>query len=294
MNTNTVKQFKIADICITIDTWCALPQHDMLSLFEKADLEQSCGSIYVCVRLGKRINKDGLTLLCEYAKYSLYTDGEYSYRFYTDGLDTGYGEYACVKIKNGQFDRIDCFVYEDNAAAVPEMRYVLDIIPIEVLMLSFSRILLHSSYIVHEGKAILFSAPCGTGKSTQAKLWEDNLGALTVNGDRAILGKNSENVWTAYGVPFCGSSKICENVSAAIGAIVVLRQAKENTLKRLKVAEAFKYIYSEITLCNAEKHMVNSAMDTIEELCMSVPVYLFSCTKDISAVEVLKKGLETE
>lgn len=292
MSTNAVKHFKIADICVTVDTWCEMPQYDMLVPFEETDGSASCENIYVRVRLSERISKQGLKLLAEYAKYSIYTDGEYNYRFYTDALKTGYGEYACTRIKNGNSDYIECFVYEDNAKAVPEMKHVLGIIPIEVLMLSYSKILLHSSYIVHKDKAILFSAPCGTGKSTQAALWEEYENAVCVNGDRAILGKNSKNVWTAYGLPFCGSSKICKNISAPIRAIVILRQAKENSVKRLNELEAFKLIYSELTLSNAEKHMASSAMDTVLELIKNVPVYLYACTKDALAVEVLKNELE--
>ena len=41
--------------------------------------------------------------------------------------------------------------------------------------------LLHASYVLHEGKAILFSAPSVTGKSTQARYWERERGSTVVN-----------------------------------------------------------------------------------------------------------------
>ncbi len=45
----------------------------------------------------------------------------------------------------------------------------------------------HCSYILHQNRAILFAAPSGTGKSTQAALWEKYRGAEIIIGDRGLL-----------------------------------------------------------------------------------------------------------
>ena len=49
-------------------------------------------------------------------------------------------------------------------------------------------LILHCAYLEYQGKAMLFSAPSGTGKTTQAGLWEQYRGSHTVNGDKALLG----------------------------------------------------------------------------------------------------------
>lgn len=294
MNIHSVKTFKIADVFISMDIWQDLPSFSMLEPFACKESEKGEQSIEVSVRVGEAVDKENLRLLSKFDKYSLYEDDEYFYRFYTEGFVDGFGEYACTRIKKGQFSRVDCTVFEGKTGAVPEMRHLLDILPIEVLMLNFSKILLHSSYIVHNGKAILFTAPCGTGKSTQASLWETHENARIINGDRAIIGKDGNGTFCAYGVPFCGSSKISENVTMPIGAIVVLRQAKENTLERLSAISAFKNIYSELTLCNIDGYATQRAMNVLEELIEAVPVYMLACTKDERAVETLKKAIKTE
>lgn len=51
-------------------------------------------------------------------------------------------------------------------------RNILDAICMEQILNEKSTFILHSSYINFNGKAILFSAPSGAGKSTQADLWE--------------------------------------------------------------------------------------------------------------------------
>ena len=42
--------------------------------------------------------------------------------------------------------------------------------------------ILHASYVVRDGKALLFSAPSGTGKSTQAEFWHTRRGCDIING----------------------------------------------------------------------------------------------------------------
>ena len=43
----------------------------------------------------------------------------------------------------------------------------------------------------------------------------------------------------AHGSPYCGTSGICKNISAPIGAIVILSQADKNKIRRAKTIEAF-------------------------------------------------------
>ena len=48
-------------------------------------------------------------------------------------------------------------------------------------LVDFSGLMLHSSAVIMDGRAYLFSAPSGTGKSTHTQLW------LDVFGDRATI-----------------------------------------------------------------------------------------------------------
>lgn len=88
---------------------------------------------------------------------------------------------------------------------------------LERRMLQKDSFILHSAYIRHRGRAILFSAPSGTGKSTQASLWAQYAGAEIINGDRALLQK-VQDCWMARGLaglrhvghlPKCGCAAEC-------------------------------------------------------------------------------------
>ncbi len=151
-------------------------------------------------------------------------------------------------------------------------------------------LILHCAYLEYNNKAILFSAPSGVGKSTQASLWEKYKNGTVINGDRALLLCN-QNKWNAYGWPVCGSSEICRNTSLPIQAIVMLSQGKTNEICLLSAMQAFTMIYSQITINGWNQNAAAETMNLIEELINKVPVYHLSCTISKEAVDLLEKML---
>ena len=63
---------------------------------------------------------------------------------------------------------------------------------LERRMYQHNHYVLHSSYIVYHDQAILFTAPSGVGKSTQASLWQKYRNIKIINGDRTLITKNKE------------------------------------------------------------------------------------------------------
>lgn len=166
----------------------------------------------------------------------------------------------------------------------------VSVLGLENVMLQNQSLILHSAYMCRNGKAILFSAPSETGKSTQANLWEKYRGTRTINGDRSLLLRK-EDGWYAYGWPICGSSKICNNEAYPIQAIVMLHQAKENSIQRLRLFDAVKKLISEITINMWNSKRQIQAMDLIQELAMEVPVYELGCDISEDAVRCLEEVL---
>lgn len=166
----------------------------------------------------------------------------------------------------------------------------VSLLALERRMIERDSMVLHCAYVHYNGKAILFSAPSETGKTTQANLWEKHRGADTVNGDRALLSCMN-GVWTAQGWPVCGSSEICHLRALPIHAIVMLRQAPKNTVRRLHPAQAFTQLYSQITANRWNQAAHLRTIGLIEQLVGQVPVFELGCTISEQAVECLEQAL---
>lgn len=166
----------------------------------------------------------------------------------------------------------------------------ISLLSLEKHMIKDNALILHSAYMLHNGKAILFSAPSETGKSTQASLWEKYRGTRTINGDRSLL-LCQNNTWYAKGWPICGSSEICFNETYPIQAIVMLKQAKENKTYPLKGMSALKELMSQITINSWDSDFQIKALDQIEKLITEIPVYRLECNISEDAVACLEKAL---
>ena len=170
-------------------------------------------------------------------------------------------------------------------------RNILEAIDIVQILNKYNAFILHSSFINWKNKGIIFSAPSGTGKSTQADLWEKYEQAEIINGDRAAI-RNIDGNWYAYGLPIAGSSNIFKNKRAELSHIIILKQGKQNKLKKLSPREAFIKIYSETTIHTWDSEFQENIIDMITDLVQEIPVYLYECLPDKSAVDFLKSTIE--
>lgn len=164
---------------------------------------------------------------------------------------------------------------------------ILNSIAAEHLIAQNGGFLIHASYLERQGRGILFTAPSGTGKSTQAALWERLRGAEVLNGDRAGVRVIGDTVF-ACGVPFCGSSQICRNRTLPLSAIVYLKQAPETTIRRMRGSEAFRRVWEGCSVNAWDKADVERVSETVMRVLEAVPVFELACTPDESAVIALE------
>lgn len=166
-------------------------------------------------------------------------------------------------------------------------------IELSSLLLEKQALILHASFVIHEDKAILFTGPSGIGKSTQAKLWEENKSCEIINGDRALIKRRGGTLW-AFGIPFSGSSGICFNKEAPIQGIVILEQGNGNCVCTVTEAEAVKFLYSQTAVIRRKELDVLGTFELLEEFVAMVPVVRFICRPEKEAVSMLSDYFEKE
>ena len=153
-------------------------------------------------------------------------------------------------------------------------------------------ILFHCSAMELDGKAYLFTAPSGTGKSTHTRLWREVFGdrVTMINDDKPLLhiskGKTDGAVQSAmvrvYGTPYAGKDGLQTNTSAPVAAIVILHQATENTIERLSERVAYPTLLNQTYRRNDPAGM----MKTLElvGVLAKLPLYSLGCTISEEAV----------
>jgi hypothetical protein len=147
-------------------------------------------------------------------------------------------------------------------------------------------IAIHASAIEFNGKGIIFTAPSGTGKSTQASLWRENKEAKILNGDRAAIRVLNDKVYV-YGTPWSGSSQCFINRRSPLSAIIVLEQHTENSIQKLTNREAIPYLLPRCFLPYHDSDIMRMAISNLEKIIKEIPLYLLKCKPDREAVELV-------
>ena len=200
------------------------------------------------------------------------------------------GKAAFAVTKHDENGNIEICVLPDYLSYFTGTAGIFNRIGMETLLLRHKSLLLHASLIKYKGKTLAFAGPSGVGKSTQADIWKQYLGADILNGDRTALRKEDDG-WYAYGCPYAGTSGIYQNDCAPLAAILVLEQAAENQLHRLTEVEAFPRIYQELSVHHWQRDFVAKATDLCLQMLSQTPIYLLRCRPEESAAELVKKGL---
>ena len=145
-------------------------------------------------------------------------------------------------------------------------------------------VLFHGSGLALDGAGFLFTAACGTGKSTHARFWRETLGAVAVNDDKPFLKISSAGV-TMFGAPWSGKHGLDANICVPLKGLCILERGTENTIRPATAHEALgmlqKQAYRPI---NAEKEA--EFLSLTHRLADLASLWKLSCTKEQAAAQI--------
>ena len=204
-------------------------------------------------------------------------------------IPLGNGEYILRQNSSGRGSPCRIFIPPSFADLFCKNGKWMLYMAMERMMLSYDRFFLHASAVIYQGKAYLFSAPSGGGKSTHADLWQQHFGAKLLNGDKVLI-EVRDGQCIAHGSPVAGSSGIYERDSAPIAAVYLLTKEKENRVIPIPMRSALMALYSEAIKDRKDPAFNTKLLDLLEKMLICVPVHTLACLPEKSAVEcVLQK-----
>lgn len=160
-----------------------------------------------------------------------------------------------------------------------------------ISLIHFGGMMLHSSCVVYDGKAYLFSAPSGTGKSTHTQLWLKQFpGAYILNDDKPAIRIRPDGIY-AYGTPFSGKTDLNVNIGVPIGGICVLERGETNHIDKVSTDEALFAVLNQTVRPYKEEEM-DKLLTIVEKVIQNVPVYRLSCNMELEAAEVSYNGMK--
>lgn len=164
-------------------------------------------------------------------------------------------------------------------------------------LLDFGGMMLHSSAVVVDGQAYLFTADSGTGKSTHTQLWLKKFGAraFILNDDKPAL-RLEDDGWYAYGTPWSGKYDISVDTRVPVAGIAVVERGEVNSIEPFGGIAAIHAILKQVNRPKAKEYR-EKLLELLDKLITQVPVWKLHCNMDPEAAEVSysamrKKGTE--
>ena len=153
-------------------------------------------------------------------------------------------------------------------------------------LLDWDTILLHGSTVVVDGKAYLFTARSGTGKSTHTRLWREVFGsrAVMLNDDRAFLRLEEAQV-LAFGSPWSGKHGLDANIAAPLQGICLLERGEENCITPAEPGSALPMLIHQMSLPRDPAARAKYA-PLAERIAAQVPLWQMRCNKSPQAAQI--------
>lgn len=154
-------------------------------------------------------------------------------------------------------------------------------------------LLFHSAAVEVDGKAYLFTAPSGTGKTTHIALWQQLHGnkMTIINGDKPLLKITDKII--VYGTPWDGKERQSKNTSAQVAGICILKRGQENKIKRISSTEALSTIMSQ-TFRPQGKENLKKVLKNVMILSNNVPIWVMECNISEEAAKMSYKAMSEE
>lgn len=147
--------------------------------------------------------------------------------------------------------------------------------------------LFHSSVVSYEGKAYMFLGKSGTGKSTHSSLWLKYIeGTELVNDDNPVVRFLDDGSIWVYGSPWSGKTPCYRNVSYPLGAIVMLSQAPQNVIRRLRPLEAYAALVASISGKRWDSRLAEGLHETENLLVTHASIWHLDCLPDEAAAKL--------
>ena len=149
-------------------------------------------------------------------------------------------------------------------------------------LLQFDGMLLHSSAVVKDGKAYLFTASCGTGKSTHTQLWLNNFeDAFILNDDKPAL-RLEDGIFYAYGTPWSGKYDQSCNMRVPVAGICVLQRGETNKIEAYAGKDALYHILEQTMRANSPV-LQGKLLELLDKLMTQVPIWKLECNMEPEA-----------
>lgn len=157
-------------------------------------------------------------------------------------------------------------------------------------LIEHDAVVFHGSVLAWEGKAYIFTAKSGTGKTTHTRLWLETVpDAHVLNGDKPLLRLDGERV-LACGTPWRGKENYGCREILPLAAICILERDTQNHIEPVTFHEALPILIQQ-THRPDEPDALMKTLKLVGDIGTRVRLYRLGCNMEREAALVSWRGM---
>ncbi len=158
-------------------------------------------------------------------------------------------------------------------------------------ILDYDGFFLHSSAIAVDGKAYLFTADSGVGKSTHTSLWRKHFGerAVMINDDKPIVRIVNDEIF-ACGNPFSGKNDISSNIMVPLKSVCQICRGTDNSIHPLSHRQSIMLFLNQTVRIN-DPEKTAKLLSLLDKVLNTINVYSLQCDISLDAVMTAYKAM---
>ncbi len=150
---------------------------------------------------------------------------------------------------------------------------------------------MHACGLIDEtGKAYLFAGQSENGKTTTARLWEHEPGAVVLSDDRIVLRRDADGTFVMYGTPWHGDAELAASVSAPVSAVFFLEHGAKNELFDTTPVEAVTKLVARSFPPFHSSERFEKTLAFLDDFVAAVPCRRFPFVPDADAVRFIREN----
>ena len=162
---------------------------------------------------------------------------------------------------------------------------------IYIVMERYNAFFFHCSSIEVDGKAVMFTARSGTGKSTHRNLWLKNFGdrVTVINDDKPII-RRIDGEYRVFGTPWQGKESLGANISVPAYALCFLSRAEENYIGAIDTPQVIARALNQ-TVRPREPELMSNLLELLDGFLTQVRCFDLRVNMNDDAAVVAYNGI---